>query len=71
MEIKQLKRCCICGCLINNSYGENNPDGAVWKDEQGNIIEPEFEAEDVCCNDCNSRYVIPGRLYRLNKNRGN
>ena len=64
-----MKRCCICGCIIESPMGENNPSGACWKDNQGNIVEAEFEATDVCCNDCNSRYVIPGRIYRLNKNK--
>ena len=64
-----MKHCCICGCNIESPMGENNPRGACWKDAQGNIVEAEFEPEDVCCNDCNERYVIPGRIYRLNKQR--
>ena len=65
MEIRKLHRCAICGCLIDG-YG-NNPDGAVWKDEQGNIVEAKFGAEDRCCDMCDQTYVIPGRIYRLNK----
>jgi len=67
-----MSKCCICGCEINNIYGENNPRGAMWKDEDGNIVEPTFGPEDVCCNDCNNRYVIPGRIYKMthkNKNK--
>jgi hypothetical protein len=60
-------RCCICGAEING-YG-NNPEGAVWKDKRGEIVEAEFDAECRCCDECNSRYVIPGRLYRMNKNK--
>jgi hypothetical protein len=60
-------KCCICGVEING-YG-NNPDGACWKDAQGNIIEAEFDADARCCDECNERYVIPGRIYRLNKQR--
>jgi hypothetical protein len=60
-------KCCICGCEIEN-YG-NNPDGAVWKNEQGEIIEPEFDVNDRCCDLCDQRYVIPGRIYKLYKNR--
>jgi len=56
-------KCCICGKEING-YG-NNPDGAMWKDEQGNLIAPKFNIEDECCDECNSNYVIPGRLYRM------
>ena len=57
-------KCCICGIEING-YG-NNPDGAVWKTPTGEIELPEFEADDRCCDECNSRFVIPGRLYRMN-----
>ena len=60
-------KCCICGCEIKG-YG-NNPDGAVWKDLQGNIIEPKFDSECCCCDECNSKYVIPGRIYKMNKAR--
>jgi hypothetical protein len=56
-------KCCICGVEING-YG-NNPEGAMWKDEKGNIVEPEFESDCRCCDMCNQMYVIPGRLYKL------
>ena len=59
-------RCCICGCNLEG-YG-NNPQGACWKDQEGNIVEPEFDADDRCCDMCNTMYVIPGRLYRMRKN---
>ena len=62
-------KCCICGCEIEN-YG-NNPDGAVWKNEQGEIIEPEFGVNDRCCDLCDQMYVIPGRIYKLYKNKEN
>jgi hypothetical protein len=58
-------RCCICGIEING-YG-NNPDGAVWKTPAGEIEMPEFGADDRCCDECNSRFVIPGRMYRMAK----
>ena len=57
------KICCICGNVIFD-YG-NNPEGAMWKDETGMIVDPEFSADDRCCDECNSRYVIPGRIYRI------
>lgn len=57
-------KCCICKNEING-YG-NNPDGAVWKTPTGEIEQPTFRATDRCCDECNSRYVIPGRIYRLN-----
>ena len=56
-------KCCICGVEING-YG-NNPDGAAWKDEEGNLVFPEFDVDCRCCDDCNTRYVIPGRIYRM------
>lgn len=66
-----MKVCCICGCNIPNRMGENNPAGAMWIDpDTKELVEFEPEVDDVCCNDCNSRYVIPGRLYKLNR-RGN
>ena len=65
-----MKVCCICGCQIKNRMGENNPAGAMMRDREGNVVELSFEPEDVCCNECNQRYVIPGRLYKLNR-RGN
>ena len=60
-----MKICCICGKEIKD-YG-NNPGGAVWKTEDGKIVMPEFDAEERCCDECNERYVIPGRLYRMYK----
>lgn len=58
-----MKTCCICGCRLEG-YG-NNPDGACWKNHLGEIEFPDFNEEERCCDDCNSRYVIPGRIYRL------
>ena len=60
-------RCCICGIEING-YG-NNPAGAVWKTPEGKIEEPDFGADHRCCDECNNRFVIPGRLYRMTKGR--
>ena len=54
--------CCICGQVFEG-FG-NNPDGAVWRDG-GKIVMPEFDEDERCCNDCDSLFVIPGRLYRL------
>ena len=58
-------KCCICGIEING-YG-NNPQGAVWKTPEGEIFEAEFDADARCCDECNTRFVIPGRIYRMNK----
>lgn len=57
--------CCICGKTFTG-YG-NNPEGAVWKNEKGEIIKPTFGSNDRCCDDCNSKYVIPGRIYLMSK----
>ena len=50
------KRCCICGKKIvgfgNNPHGARGADGSAvkWKKNQ------------VCCDECNAKEVIPGRL---------
>ena len=49
--------CCICGKKFSG-WG-NNPWGALDKDNK--YIE--FKSDDVCCDECNDKYVIPGRLY--------
>ena len=64
--MKKIK-CCICGKEFEG-YG-NNPCGAVYKDKDGNIIEPEFKDGDRCCDDCDQLYVIPGRIYTWQKNK--
>lgn len=58
-------KCCLCGDLFKG-YG-NNPQGAAYKDENGEIIFPEFKDNDRCCDICDSIYVIPGRICTLNK----
>ena len=56
--------CCICGAKCKG-YG-NNPDGAMWREHGTNeLVEFQGGPEDRCCDDCNSRYVIPGRLYKM------
>lgn len=55
-------KCCICGKEIIG-YG-NNPWGAMWKTENGNIVEPVYNIDARCCDDCDRRYVIPGRMYK-------
>ena len=54
---KQTHKCCICG---KNFVGwGNNPWGALDKD--GNVVE--WGENDVCCDECNSTYVLSGRMY--------
>lgn len=65
--MKQEFVCCICGGTFIG-FG-NNPDGAMWKNEKGEIVEPSFKENDRCCNDCDNKYVIPGRMYKWAKNR--
>ena len=56
--------CCICGCQFVG-WG-NNPEGAMWRDHETNeLVEFEPNPEDRCCDECNTRYVIPGRMYKL------
>lgn len=59
-----MKRCCICHGPLDDKWG-NSPDDAVWKNPDGTIEFPEFGPEDRCCNSCNGKYVIPGRLYKM------
>lgn len=61
--MKKKNICCICGCEIK-CFG-NNPWGAMWRNEEGEIEEISVEPEDSCCDDCNNRYVIPGRIYKM------
>jgi len=55
--------CCICGKPIEG-FG-NNPDGALWRTEEGDIEGRDFKPNERCCDECNMKYVIPGRMYRL------
>ena len=58
--------CCICGVKCIGCG--NNPDGAMWRDAETNeLTEFEGSPEDRCCDECNQRYVIPGRLYKLQR----
>lgn len=61
------KKCCICKTTLEG-FG-NNPAGAVWKDDNGNLVFPEFDEKDRCCDLCDQVYVIPGRIYRLKHNK--
>lgn len=67
--------CCICGRKIERAgvpdYFGNNPDGAAWKTPDGKIEFPEFQEDDRCCDECDNRYVIPGRIYKLQLSRQN
>jgi hypothetical protein len=55
--------CCLCGGKFHG-YG-NNPQGAVSRDANDNIVLHEFKEGDRCCDECDGLYVIPGRMYRL------
>lgn len=55
------KFCCICHKEIpEGSYG-NNPSGAI--DSNKKVIQ--WSESDRCCDECNSKYVLPGRMYRF------
>lgn len=58
------KICCICGKEIPEGNWGNNPDGAMWLAEDGSIQKPIFNYDEVCCDECNKRYVVPGRIYK-------
>ena len=57
--------CCICQ-QVGTGFG-NNPAGAMGTDREGNLVELAFDPEDRCCDDCNMRYVIRGRLYKASR----
>lgn len=61
MRKSNIKHCCICGKEIKG-FG-NNPWGAL--DENKKPIE--WAPDDECCNECDSTYVISGRLYLYNQ----
>lgn len=52
--------CCICGKVFKGLG--NNPYGAAWKTKSGKIIRPTFSLDEICCDECNNRYVLPGRM---------
>ena len=52
-------KCCICG-KEHTGYG-NNPDGAI--DSSKKLIS--WNPDDRCCDECNTKYVLPGRMYRF------
>jgi len=75
MKKEETLYCCICGNkiehpLIKNYFG-NNPEGAMWKDTNGNIIDPVFPEGSRCCDECDNRFVIPGRMYRYAQSKKN
>lgn len=45
-----MRKCCICGKEITQYHG-NNPRPVKDKGE--------------CCNDCNSKYVVPARITEI------
>jgi hypothetical protein len=52
-------KCIICGKeIIGNG---NNPNGAI--DETKKLIK--WNDDDRCCDECNTKYVLPGRMYRF------
>ena len=41
------------------------PQGAMWKDGEGNVCAPQYNIGERCCDNCNVRYALPGRLQLL------
>lgn len=61
-----MTKCCICKKKITNLG--NNPNGAV----NNNNETIKWRVNDVCCDECDLRYVIPGRMaitYNINLNK--
>jgi hypothetical protein len=67
MEKENKFVCVLCGNIFTG-FG-NNPDGACWKDMNGNIVEGEFDPDARCCDECDNKYVIPGRIYLMQRYR--
>ena len=61
--MKHDKRCCICGKKIQG-FG-NDPWGALGI--SGRPIR--WHEDDECCDECNSKHVIPGRIAMMMKKR--
>jgi hypothetical protein len=40
----------------------------MWRDANGNVCEPTFNIDARCCDDCDNKFVNPGRMYKLIKN---
>lgn len=53
-------KCCICGHEIEEKH-LNDPYGSL--DKEGEVIP--WMDDDWCCDACNERYVIPGRLAQM------
>lgn len=57
-------KCCICKKEFHGFM--NNPWGAAWKNKDGELeLLEDFKPGEVCCDECNRSYVIPGRIYRM------
>lgn len=54
-------KCCICGREKRDDEVFHNPTGAV--DETKKVIQ--WNESDHCCDECNTKYVLPGRLYKF------
>ena len=54
-------KCCICGKELPEGSWGNNPQGAV--DENKKLIQ--WSETDRCCDECNHKYVLPGRMFRF------
>jgi hypothetical protein len=63
------KKCCFCGKEIKG-WG-NNPNGAMFQTDEGVVLPMVYREGDECCDECNSKYVIPGRLYQMIQNKQN
>lgn len=55
------KFCCICHKELPEGSWGNNPSGAV--DENKKLIQ--WSETDRCCDECNHKYVLPGRMFRF------
>lgn len=51
--------CCICGCRIPLVIAPSGCETTIGQDNPAPIVNDD---ESVCCESCNSAYVIPARM---------
>ena len=54
-------KCCICGKDLPEGTFGNNPYGAL-NTEKKIIV---WDEDERCCDECNTKYVLPGRMYKF------
>lgn len=53
------EKCCFCGKQIWTFT--NSPVHAMELKEDGTKVKMDYSDDDVCCDECYLKYVVPGR----------